>query len=269
MPVLDLKRPIANNGQVVNQPPRVNYPSSDNMGESGLQFFVCSLLLIPLLRSYFSEYEQRVLVGGNQNFYYEQGQPQRYIAPDAYVIQDEVTPLEDVKSWKLWEHGGKGPALAVEVVSDEYDKDYSPELLRVYERLGVRELIRYDPLSTSHPRVTKHGPRRLLTHFVRDDAGRLVEQPLPRPGLVRSAVFGFWLVHQPTRSLRLALGPRGTPLWPTEAERAAAESERAAAESERATIAEATIERLQQELARLRGEPSEPAPAPTDPDAPT
>ena len=60
MPVLDLERPLANNGQAVTRPPRVHYPTSDNVGESGLQFFVCNLLLIPLLRSYFSEHEQQV-----------------------------------------------------------------------------------------------------------------------------------------------------------------------------------------------------------------
>jgi Uma2 family endonuclease len=112
-----------------------------------------------------------VLVGGNQNFYFEKGDPKRYLAPDVYIIPDEATPLEEVKTWKLWEHNGKGPVLAIEVVSDEYDKDYSPETLNSYERLGVQELIRYDPLHRMHPRATKFGPRQLLTHFVRDTQG--------------------------------------------------------------------------------------------------
>src|SRR2546430_320031 len=81
-------------------PAPIHYPTSDDMGESGLQFSVCNLLLIPLLRSYFAELDRPVLVGGNQNFYYEQGDPRLYVAPDAYVLDDETTPLEEVKSWK-------------------------------------------------------------------------------------------------------------------------------------------------------------------------
>ncbi len=225
------------------------YPESDHMGESGLQKWVCDLL-IGLLRSFFDEKMDRpMLVGGNQFFYMKEGSPEQCIAPDVYVIEDELTQLPDVKSWRLWEHEGKGPALAIEVVSDEYEKDYDPRMLVRYQDLGTREVVRYDPEFSLHPRTLKFGPRRLLTHWVRNDAGLLVdnaqrsgapliEQPLSSPRSARSRLYDFWFVHQPQRNLRLGVGPQGRRLWPTA--------------TERANRAEAELEGLRAELELLR-----------------
>jgi Uma2 family endonuclease len=259
---------------------KVWYPESDHMGESGLQKWVCDLM-IGLLTNYFAENEERpMLVGGNQFFYLREGDDQLRLAPDVYVIEDEITSLAMVRSWRLWEHEGKGPALAIEVVSDEYDKDYDPAQLARYERLGVRELLRYDPEFYLHPRALKFGPRRLLTHWTRNGAGRLIEQSLTSKRAVKSALFDFWFVHEAHRSLRLGVGPQGRRLWPTaeeraqaeaeraqaeaeraqaEAERAQAEAERAQAEAERANRAEAELERLRAELERLRQGHRDPA----------
>ncbi len=223
------------------------------MGESGLQHWV-SHLLFGLLRSFFSSAGQQVVVGGNQFFYVKEGDNTLRVAPDIYVIPDEDTPIDMIKSWKLWEHGGKGPALAIEVVSDEYEKDYDAEQLALYQRLGVSELLRYDPEHYLHLRARKFGPRRLLTHWVRDSSGLLVERPLVDKGCAKSAIFDFFFVHVSPRSLRLGVGPRGRSLWPTESERAAAESERAAAESERAARAEEELNVSVQEVTRLRQE---------------
>lgn len=199
-----------------------------------------------------------MLVGGNQFMYLREGDTRLRVAPDVYVIEDETLRMEDVKSWRVWEHEGKGPSLAIEVVSDEYMKDYEPELLVRYQQLGVRELVRYDPEFSLHPRSQQ--PRRLLTHWVRDPSGALVEQPLATRRSLYSAVLGCWLVHQPARSLRVGVGPQGRTLWPTaaerataEAQRATAEAQRATAEAQRATQAESEVARLRAELERLRG----------------
>jgi Uma2 family endonuclease len=222
------------------------YPESDHMGESGLQKWVCDLLM-GLLQSYFMDMEERpMLVGGNQFIYLREGDGGLRLAPDVYVIEDESTPLTEVKSWRLWEHEGKGPALAIEVVSDEYEKDYDPVQLARYQALGVRELLRYDPEFYLHQRALKFGPRRLLTHWTRSEAGLLVEQPLSSKRTVKSALYDFWFVHEPHRSLRLGVGPQGRRLWPTA-------TERAQAEAERADRAEAELSQLRAELERLRG----------------
>jgi Uma2 family endonuclease len=211
----------------------VVYPVTDNMGESGLQSFVIRILQA-LLVDYFAALGRPVLVGGDQFFYYERGNPRACVAPDIYVVDNDTTRQQDVLSWKVWEHGGKVPTLALEIVSSDYRKDYRAEILDRYQQLGVRELIRYDP--EPNPRA----PRQLLTHYLRDDAGQLVHSPSP-PDRVRSACFDFWVVHQPDQSLKLATGPHGLTPWLTTAERTAA-------------AAAAEIQRLRAELARLRGE---------------
>lgn len=210
----------------------VVYPTSDKMGESSLQFFV-NARLVALLSEYFAATNHPAFVSSNQFFYFKRGDPGSSVSPDLYIVDDESREPTSVPSWKVWEHDGKVPAFVLEVVSDEYKKDYADHLIDRYERLGIREMVRYDP---------GHGGRRgrsLLTHFVRDEGGRLIARPTP-PDRVQSAVFGFWLVLQPDRTIRLATGPLGEALWPTPEERAA--------------LAEAEVSRLRAELARLRGE---------------
>jgi Uma2 family endonuclease len=209
----------------------VHYPLGNGIGETGFQQFVMHALMEPL-RDYFASLPRDVLVGGDQFFYYREGDPTALVYPDVYIVDDETTALRDVDIWKVWERGGKAPALALEVVSRRTNKkDHSPELLERYTALGVRELVRYDPDHRGR------GGRRLLTHWVRDDHGALVLQPSP-PDRVQSAHFGFWLVYQPDdQSLALCTGPNGADRWQTTAERAIAENQR-----------------LRAELARLRGE---------------
>jgi Uma2 family endonuclease len=257
----------------------VVYPVCDKMGESSLQQFV-NMWLVMLLRSYFAAAGRQAFVGSNQFFYYKRGDPRSAVSPDLYVIDGEDRSPTSVPSWKVWEHEGKVPALVLEVVSDEYRKDYADQLLERYQQLGVRELVRYDP---------GHGDRSgrsLLTHFVRDENGRLIARPTLHDR-VQSVVFGFWLVLQSDKRIRLGLGPHGEALWPTDSEKstaeaaarkeaeaareleaaarkaaevardaaeAAREAEAAAREAEAAAraVAEAEVERMRAELARLR-----------------
>lgn len=245
----------------------VHYPECDDMGESLLQTFVARTLQ-NLLEDYFATLGRPVLLGGNQFFYYRRGDPQACVAPDLYVIDGETHDPHDVPCWKTWHHDGKAPALALEVVSTAYKKDYSERQIQRYQDLGVDELIRYDP------EYALHDHRRLITHYVRDDDGRLAQRVTPFDR-VRSARFDFWLICQPDRSLRIGLGPHGDALWPTVRERVALANARAELDAERsqqdaehiqkveeqreaanarAAAAEAEIERLRAELARLRGE---------------
>lgn len=232
----------------------VVYPVSDDMGETGFQQFIILGLLLPL-QDYFSVQRRDVLVSFDQFFYYRKGDPGSVVAPDLYLIDGETTRPRDVDCWKLWDHGGKAPHLALEIVSKRtHGKDYKLKMLERYQDLGVHELVRYDPDHRGRP------GRHLLTHWVRDASGQL----LPRETAsdrVRSDHFGFWLIVQPDESLRLS--PDGATLWPHPAERKAAEA-RAEAERQQAETlaelkrqaaearaeAEAEIQRLRAELAR-------------------
>lgn len=241
---------MAPESNLSRDPSGVFYPVSDDMGESGLQLFVIHLLL-DLLKDYFATLEREVFVGANQFFYYKQGDPRSVVAPDVYVIDGVSLHPTEVKSWKTWEHDGKAPTVALEIVSDEYRKDYADRVVERYQDLGVRELVRYDPLHVGRK-------RELLAHFVRDEQGRLIRRPT-FGDRVQLASYDLWLVRRAHDVLRLGVGPKGDSLWPTaheraaEAnERAAADAERAAAEAARADSAEAELERLRAELAALR-----------------
>ncbi|MFY0536337.1 Uma2 family endonuclease [Nannocystis pusilla] len=82
------------------------------------------------------------------------------VAPDVYVIDGVALHLTEVKNWKTWEHDGKAPTLALEIASDEYPKDYDDTLIEHYQDLGVRELVRYDPLQRGRPRARAVRPLR-------------------------------------------------------------------------------------------------------------
>jgi Uma2 family endonuclease len=221
------------------------YPVSDQMGETGFQQFIILALLLPL-RDYFAVHGRDVLASFDQFFYYKQGDPTACVAPDVYLIDGETIAPRDVDCWKVWEHGGRAPHLALEIVSRKtHRKDYLPRMLERYQALGVHELVRYDPDHLGKP------GRRLLTHWVRDAAGTLVERP-DTGDRVRSDHFGFWLMIQPDRTLRMS--PDGATPWPSEAERRAAEVEARAAEVHRQlAAAEAEVLRLRAELARRDG----------------
>lgn len=264
---MDLQPLLGTDGGTLAPQRAIYYPVSDDRGESGLQFYVVDIL-VGQLKVYFQSMEQQALVGGNQFFYWERGNPASCLAPDVYIIEDEAVPIRTVSAWNVWERGGKVPALAFEVVSDEYEKDYDPRLLARYEALGVRELFRFDPQARFMRRPVKNGPREVLSHFVRTSEGRLEKQPVDLQRGAKSAVYGFYLRPATDDSLRLFLRPGGLFPVDTPEERAAAEAQRAAAEAqraatedqragveaERATAAEEEIERLRAELARLRGE---------------
>ena len=259
------------NNRVDSAPPagtsRPYHFPSDQMGNSHMQFEVLRVL-VGLLIDFFSHAQRLYRIGGELNFFLDPGDLSRKVVPDMYILEDEPQGGPKVPAWKPWEHGGKVPTVALEVVSDAYTKDYKPEEIPArYEQLGVRELVRYDPDFSGHKR-SKY-PRSLLSHFVRDDKGKLVEQPVSGEA-VGLRTYPFWLVHQAPYYLRLATGAgvESLILRPTDAERAQQEkerargaleearkeTERAQAETERANQAEAEVERLRAELARLRGE---------------
>ncbi|WP_170135945.1 Uma2 family endonuclease [Nannocystis exedens] len=224
-------------------------------------------LLMGLFEDYFAALEREAFVGCNQFFYYKQGDPRSVVAPDLYVIDGVSIHPTELKSWKIWEHDGKAPTLALEIVSDEYPKDYGDRLLERYRDLGVHELVRYDPVHLSRRK------RELFAHFVRDERGQLIRRPTIGDR-IQLVSYDVWLVRGAHDELRLGLGPKGESLWPTaqeriaqvsdraaveaaraaaEAERADAEAARAAAEAARADSAQAELERLRAELAALRG----------------
>lgn len=220
------------------------YPSEDHRGEGSLQRFI-SELLRALIEQYLIERGQTAFVGANQFIYYRQFDPSRKVAPDVFTLPG-VEPGIKIDSWKTWEKGIV-PPLAIEIVSQDFLKDYR-DGPAIYDELGVRELIIFDPEHESAP------SERLRFQVYRRLAKRgLVRVEATNEDRILSRVLGCRLRSigdSPEMvRLRIATGPAGDDLFPTEAERARAE-----ADSVRAALAEAEVEnrRLRAEIERLR-----------------
>lgn len=180
-------------------------------------------------------FRERALIGCDQFVYWDPTDPTACLAPDAFVRLGG--PDEAFRSWKVWERGA--PHVAVEVISDvdETDRPWEKKLAK-YRRLGVQELVRFDPEDVDAPlRVWEQVSGDLVEREVRQQ-----RTPCGPLGL-------FWVVVPHPElgpMLRLARDERGADLLPTpeEAAREAAQAERDAAL--------ARVRELEAELAKRR-----------------
>ena len=220
------------------------YPSEDFMGEGSLQRFITELLREQIER-WLHQQKKPWFVGANQFIYWKQFDPSRKIAPDVFFLPG-VKPGIKIDSWKIWETSII-PPLAIEVVSQDYLKDYS-DGPPSYNELGVKELIIFDPDFD-----TLRSERMRFQVFRRIGKRGLVRVEATNAKHVKSRVLGCSLRSVGTDPdmvrLRLATGPEGEQIFPTEAE-----AEHAAREAEHAARVEAEVEitRLRAELKRLR-----------------
>lgn len=221
------------------------------MGEGSLQRFV-SELLRALIERWYLQQKKPVFVGANQFIYWKQFDPNRKLAPDVFLLPG-VQPGIKIDSWKTWETGIV-PPLAIEVVSQDYLKDYR-DAPSSYDELGVKELIIFDP-----DFETARSERLRFQVYRRVGKRSLVRVEATNAEHIKSSVLGCFLrsvgADLDTTRLRLATGPEGKTIFPTEAEaqHTARVAERAAHEAERAArvAAEAENARLRAELKRLR-----------------
>lgn len=181
-------------------------------------------LLYQFLKLAFAEV---AAVGCDQFVYWDPADPRACLAPDAFVHFGEADDL--FSSWKAWERGT--PQVAVEIISDSDQPNWN-EKLASYCRLGVGELVWFDPESPARPLR--------IWDLVGD---LLLERPLAEPCSMSRYLGGFWVaVEQPGTglALRLSQDPEGTQLFPTPAER----------EAEGRLQAEARVRELEAELGR-------------------
>ncbi|MBN9161090.1 MAG: Uma2 family endonuclease [Myxococcales bacterium] len=225
--------------------PVLVYPETDDMGEHELQRLIAELLR-PLLERFLAERGIVAHAGADQFVYWAEGEPTKRIAPDLYVLpgvrQDVV-----IRSWKTWQTGIV-PSFVLEIAGDDYAKDYEDNPV-LYGDLGVEELVIFDP----HARPGSRSSRVRWQVYRRIRRRGLVRVEVSQSDRVRSKHLGVWLRAVGTGDdvrVRIALGPQGDELYPTEAE-----AECAAKEQERAQRlrAEAEVERLRALLAAKTG----------------
>lgn len=181
-----------------------------------------------------------VAVGSDQFVYWDADDPRKNLSPDLLVKRGALN--DAFPTWKVWERGA--PDLAVEFVSD-WDRAESVwrDKLARYRSSGVAELVRCDTENDEQPLR--------IWDRVRGD---LVERSKTSPNLRQCATLGLWwivLLTPDGTTLRLARDREGADLVPTREERLATAAEAA---QQAQAAAEAEVEKLRAELARLRGE---------------
>lgn len=96
---------------------------------------------IELLEDYYAG--QKVYVSGDLLVDYVQGNPRKYVVPDAFFAKG-ISP-KDRRIYKIWVEG-KSPDVAIETTSRKTRRKDLTEKPALYARLGVKEYFLFDPL---------------------------------------------------------------------------------------------------------------------------
>ena len=215
----------------------VYYPESDGkpMGETD-EHRDEMVRVIELLRRYYEG--QPVYVSGDLLVYYEQGNPKKFVVPDAFVVKG-IDPKKR-RIYKIW-YEGQPPDAIIEVTSRKTRNKDTITKPALYARLGVKECFLFDP-TQEYLEPPLQGYRLTAGEYQAistDRHGALVSQSL---GLRLQAEHGHLVM------VRLDTGERL--LTAEEARRAEAEARHVEAEARRA--AEAEVARLREQLRRLQ-----------------
>jgi Uma2 family endonuclease len=181
-------------------------------------------------------------VAGNLFMYFEAGNPAAVVAPDVFVVFG--IPQHNRRTYKTWEHAGKGPDLVIELTSSKTRYEDLGNKRVIYAELGVQEYYIFDPLGD-------YLDPRLRGYQLID--GELVPLPGPRQ-FSRLLNVELQVIDNTLRLADLSTGALLTTPAEDHDARLAAE---AAHQREIATrlAAEAEIERLRAEIERLRAGP--------------
>jgi Uma2 family endonuclease len=121
------------------------YPESDGqpMADNTKQFVWIVVLYGNLAAQYRDD--DNVFVGGNQNWFPRQGEPDLVKAPDVYVVFGR--PKGHRRSWKQWEENDVPLTVVFEVLSPKNTYFEMVDKLQFYDEYGVEEYYIYDPES--------------------------------------------------------------------------------------------------------------------------
>lgn len=205
----------------------VHYPESDGrpMGETD-DHRQAMTRIIELLQRHFAN--QQVYVSGDLLLYYEQGNPKKFVVPDAFIVKGK-SPINR-RTYRLWVEQ-VAPQLVIETTSKSTklkDLKTKPE---IYAHIGVHEYFLYDPtLDYLDPPL--QGQRWVDGHYLaipQESTGGLYSEELGMELRLENSQLQFF--H------------RGT-------------QDRLLTEAEAHQMAQTEIERLRAELAELRQEKS-------------
>lgn len=231
---------------------QVQYPESDGkpMGETD-DHRDQMVRHIDLLRYFYRN--QQVYVSGNLLVYYEQGNPRKFVVPDAFVVKGVLPQKRRI--YKIWVEG-KSPDVIIETTSRKTRRNDTQDKPPLYARLGVPEYFLYDPLQEyldpplQGYRLTPQG----YVPIVPDERAALISEQLGMQLRIEQGLLQFYRLD--TGERLLTADERATceaEARQRESEARQRESEARQRESEARQAAETEVARLREELARRRG----------------
>jgi hypothetical protein len=207
------------------------------MGET--DFHIAAILYLRQALRHFFRHANQIYVAANLFFYYEEGDPSAFKAPDVFVVKG--VPNHDRRIYQLWVEQ-VAPCAIIEVTSRSTRLEDLATKRGLYEYLGVKEYILFDPLA-------EHLSPRLQSFRLVEGAYRPVA--LASDGSLFSQELG--VIFKPDETLLRVVDPTTGEAVPTLDEAV----EQTQAEAERADMAEAEGARLRAELEQLRRQLSE------------
>ncbi len=172
-------------------------------------------LIIWILRQILTELARErgwedVFIGADQFFAWVEEHPLVRVSPDVFLL-DDPPPRPLPASWQTWREGHRPPRLAIEIVSEDWEKDYKDNPPK-YAQLGTRELVIFDPEAATG--LTAN-PERVALQMFRHEADGAFLRVFAGAEMVRSDELDAWLVvcrEGDVATLSIARDPEGLDL---------------------------------------------------------
>lgn len=211
--------------------------------------------IIELLMNYYRG--QKVYVSGDLLVYYEQGNPKKFVVPDAFIAKG--LSQRQRRIYRLWVERVV-PQLVIETTSRKTKKKDTVDKPQLYAQLGIHEYFLFDPTS-DYLDPPLQGYRLQDNQYQRiasEPSGGLISQELDLELQINESQLNFFrrdtgerlLTNFEKAELEAAARQREFEARQREVEARQREVEARLLESEARLRAEAEVERLRAELAK-------------------
>ncbi|MEL6182796.1 MAG: Uma2 family endonuclease, partial [Myxococcota bacterium] len=177
--------------------------------------YECIVLLLGIMAAWVRQqgWDERMYVGADQFFkWIPEREHNVMVSPDLYVLEPHP-PSPRPYSIKTWLPGHNPPRLAVEIVSQDWRKDYTINPGR-YSSLGVDELVVFDPEASRNavlPGMESERKRVALQVYRRNEHGELVCVARGGEPVWSEVLEAWWIVVFTEHGARLCLATEPSP----------------------------------------------------------
>lgn len=211
--------------------------------------------IIELLMNYYRG--QKVYVSGDLLVYYEQGNPKKFVVPDAFIAKG--LSQRQRRIYRLWVERVV-PQLVIETTSRKTKKKDTVDKPQLYAQLGIHEYFLFDPTSDylDPPLQGYQLQDNQYQRIASEPSGGLISQELDLELQINESQLNFFrrdtgerlLTNFEKAELEAAARQREFEARQREVEARQREVEARLLESEARLRAEAEVERLRAELAK-------------------